>query len=805
MSIVVDFSKKESKMYKNSNVFLHHTDSIYYRNIEGYYLLEIKGWSSINKNYELYIDGIKQKTTFQIYERPDLVQIIGKKKAEQAGFIVSCKPKSAIKESVVIVARELFKKNVILELTNEQLKQYEDKKSGDSCIDRITYLVDEGIFEMTGWAICITYKPFNFLIHSNNKEVIHPNVEMVDRNDLVNAGITDEENKRCGFILTFKGKMCDYFSVELINGPYHRTYESDEYHLYKKYSKEIDYNQWRLSHMATKKELSEQRKTNFKYQPLISIVVATYNTPQKFLKEMIDSVINQTYSKWELCIADGSSQDDVYNYVLQHYDDRRIKIKKLSKNHGISGNMNEAIKMSTGDFIGFLDHDDLLTEDALYENVKVINKNNDLEFIYSDEDKTNELTDKFFYPNFKPDFNKGLLLSNNYICHFLVVKKVLFDKIGGFNSDYDGSQDYDFVLRCMDILNKSQIFHISKVLYHWRTSSNSTASNPKSKLYAFEAGKRALEQYYKRNSIEAIVEHGVSYGIYRTIYKVHERPLISIIIPNKDHIDDLKTCIESIKKHTSYENYEIVIVENNSVEEQTFTYYHSLESQYDKLRVVHYPDEFNYSAINNFGVQYANGEYYLLLNNDVEIINNNWLEELLGSCQQADVGAVGAKLLYPDNIIQHAGVIVGIQGVAGFAFLNLQNDEPGYFAYNQLQRDYSAVTAACMLVKAKAYKEVGGFNEDLSVCFNDVDFCLELGKRGYRINYNPYVELYHYESKSWGIEDTPEKIERFNKEVEYFQNKWHNFLLKGDPCYNQNLTLMVNDFSLIHADEEERK
>ncbi|SFD56438.1 Glycosyltransferase, GT2 family [Sharpea azabuensis] len=785
---------------KKSNVFLHNIDSIYYRNIEGYYLLEIKGWSSINKNYELYIDGIKQKAVFKIYERPDLVEIVGKSKAKQAGFTLSYHPICEVKKSLVIVSRELLRKNIILELTKEQLKQHEDIKSGDSCIDRITYLVDEGIYEISGWATCITHKPFKFLIHGN-EEAISPKVEMIDRNDLVNVGITKEENKKCGFILTFEGNLYDRFNIELINGPYHRTYDSNEYYLYKKYSKGLDYNKWRLLHLTTKEELLEQKRTIFNYQPLISIVVATYNTSQRFLKEMIDSVINQTYSKWELCIADGSNQDDVYNYVLQHYDDHRIKIKKLSKNLGISGNMNEAIKMSTGDFIGFFDHDDLLSEDALYENVKVINKNNDLEFIYSDEDKTNEFTDTFFNPNFKPDFNKGLLLSNNYICHFLVVKKVLFDKIGYFNSDYDGAQDYDFVLRCMDILNKSQIFHISKVLYHWRTSSNSTASNPESKLYTFEAGKRALEQYYKRNSIEAIVEHGVSYGIYRTIYKVHERPLISIIIPNKDHIDDLKTCIESIKNHTSYKNYEIVIVENNSVEEQTFTYYHSLESHYDNLTVVHYPDKFNYSAINNFGVQYANGEYYLLLNNDVEVMNDDWLEELLGSCQQTDVGAVGAKLLYPDNTIQHAGVIIGIQGVAGHAFLNLQNNELGYFAYNQLQRDYSAVTAACMLVKAKAYKEVGGFNEDLTVCFNDVDFCLELGKRGYRINYNPYVELYHYESKSRGSEDTPEKIERFNKEVEYFQNKWHDFLLKGDPCYNRNLTIMVNDFSLIHADE----
>lgn len=558
-----------------------------------------------------------------------------------------------------------------------------------------------------------------------------------------------------------------------------------------------DYRSWRKKYILSKEELAAQKKERFTYEPKISIVIPLYKTPEKYLKELIDAVRAQTYSNWELCFSDGSGGETPLRKTVRTYQkkDSRIKMVCSAKPLQISANTNAALKIATGDFIAFADHDDLLTADALYENIKVLNENPEIDFIYSDEDKIDMNGKDYFEPHFKPDFNLDLLRTTNYICHFVVVRKTIVDEIGGLKSEFDGAQDFDFVLRCTE--KTSNIYHIPKVLYHWRAHKDSTAENPESKMYAFENGAKAIQAYYDRNGIDATVEMRRDFlGIYRTIYHLGSKPLVSIIIPNKDHIDDLKKCIAAIEEKSTYENLEYIIVENNSTEEETFAYYENLQQENKRVKVIAWKDEFNYSAINNYGVTFAKGEYLLFLNNDTEIINRDCIEEMLGYCMRDDVGIVGARLYYPDDTIQHAGVIVGIGGVAGHCFTNMPKEGPGYFARAFCAQDYSAVTAACMMVKRSVFEEVNGFDEKLKVAFNDIDFCLRVRETGKLIVYNPYAELYHYESKSRGQDDTEEKENRFNSEIDLMQLRWQKILTEGDPYYNPNLSINRNDFSL---------
>lgn len=562
-------------------------------------------------------------------------------------------------------------------------------------------------------------------------------------------------------------------------------------------SSEAPYTVWRMRYEPNKKELKKQRETNFKYNPKFSIVIPLYKTPLNYLQELVESIEEQTYTNWELCLSDGSGKNSPLKAVLKEYEaaDKRIRVIDTEQQLQISENTNQALRAAKGDFIVFADHDDLLAPNALFECASALNKERNIEFIYSDEDKVSMDGKEYFSPHFKPDFNLDLLRTNNYICHLCVVKKDILDKVGLLNSEYDGAQDFDFVLRCIE--TTKNIYHIPKVLYHWRAHKDSTAENPDSKDYAFEAGRRAIAAHYERVGIDAEVYRGEYFGIYRTKYILHEEPLISIIIPNKDHIDDLEKCIQSIETISDYKNYEYIIIENNSEEEKTFEYYKELEDRNKKVKVVYWNGkEFNYSAINNYGVSFAKGEYILLLNNDVEIINADCLRELLGYCMREDVGAVGARLYYEDDTIQHAGVIIGLGGIAGHQFVGTLRDDPGYFARIRCAQDLSAVTAACMLVKKSVFEEVGGLEENIKVAFNDVDFCLKIRKAGYLIVYNPYAELYHYESKSRGYEDTPEKMERFHSEVMYIKEHWSEILLNGDPYYNPNLTLSAGNYGL---------
>ena len=448
-------------------------------------------------------------------------------------------------------------------------------------------------------------------------------------------------------------------------------------------------------------------------------------------------------------IPDGDTE---LTSVIREYQlkDSRIRYEILKENKSIAENSNAAMEMATGDFVGLLDHDDTLEPNALYEVARKICEDDRVDVVYTDEDKINSKGTKHLTPNMKPDFNLDLLRSNNYICHLFVVRRILMEKVGGFRKEFDGAQDYDFILRCTEEAEK--IAHVHKVLYHWRTHEKSTSDNPESKIYAFHAGRRAVEAHLQRLGIQAEVEETCDLGYYRVKYPVIGSPMVSILIPNKDQLQTLKKCLKSIWEKTEYTNYEILIIENNSTEKETFEFYKKIDGRHH-VRVLYWDKEFNYSSINNFGAAQAKGEYLLLMNNDTEVITKGWMKELLSHCQRPEVGMVGAKLYFPDNTIQSAGTIIGMGGMADHAFVNMDRKKSGYMHRASIQVDMSGVTAACAMVKRSVYEEVHGLEEKLTVAFNDVDLGLKIVTAGYLIVFDPYAELYHYESKSRGVND----------------------------------------------------
>ena len=559
----------------------------------------------------------------------------------------------------------------------------------------------------------------------------------------------------------------------------------------------IAYSQWYKKAQATKKELSLQREKKWASDaPKFSIIVPLFKTPDNFLKELVSSIQTQTYSNWELCFTDGSPTDELKE-IIEGFKDDRICYHFIGENLGISGNTNKALEMATGDWIVLCDHDDLLVPNALYEFADRIAKDPEIDSIYSDEDKIDETGKKLFEPHFKPDFNIDMLRSNNYICHLYCVRKELVDRVGKFNSQFDGAQDYDFILRMSE--NSRKVGHVAKILYHWRTHINSTAANPESKMYAFKAGAEAIKAHYARvlpNIKIKDVVNGESLGIYHTIFAFEEYPLISVIIPNKDHTEDLDKAIRSMIEKGTWPNLEFIVVENNSTEEKTWVYYEKIQKEYPQVKVVKYNGEFNYSKINNFGVQYATGGYYLFMNNDVELIEPDSLKELMGYAQREDVGAVGCRLLYEDDTIQHAGVIIGLEGIAGHAFVGQQSHGGTYFNRAMVTQDLSAVTAAVMLVRKEVYEKVSGFGEDFAVAFNDIDFCLKIRRAGYLVVYAAYGCFHHYESKSRGLDQTPEQRARYMEELSNFNKKWKRIFEVGDPYYNSNLTITNTNYDL---------
>ena len=533
--------------------------------------------------------------------------------------------------------------------------------------------------------------------------------------------------------------------------------------------------------------------------PKISIVVPLYNTPLNFLEELLDSVVNQTYRNWELCCVDAGQDTAVGQHVQARAKaDPRIRYQKLTENEGIAGNTNHGFELATGDYIALLDHDDILHPCALWYTAQAIVEQG-ADFVYTDEATFEGKVENVVLYHFKPDFMLDNLRSNNYICHLTLFSRRLMDAAGGpERMEYNGSQDYELFLRLTETARK--IVHIPHALYYWRSSPGSTASDISAKTYCIDAGIAALKAHYARCGVavdDVSLIPGTP-GYYKTDYTIDHPGRVSILIPTCDHIRDLETCVESIYARTTYPDFEIILIENNSKAPETFRAYERMQKEHpDNLKVVTWEGKgFNYSALNNFGEKFATGEYLLLLNNDTEVITAAWLEEMVMYAQQKRVGCVGAKLLYPDDTIQHAGVGFGIGGVAGHLHKYYPASSDGYMGRLNYVQDVYADTAACLLIRKEIYDEVGGLDESYAVAFNDVDFCVRVRQAGYTNVFTPFAQLYHYESKSRGMEDNPEKQKRFQGEVLRFQARWGDLLAKGDPCTNPNFDIQREDFSL---------
>lgn len=550
----------------------------------------------------------------------------------------------------------------------------------------------------------------------------------------------------------------------------------------------------RKSSLYSEEELRRQRETVFPEKITFSIIVPLYNTPEKFLREMIGSVRQQTYEAWELCLADGSDAlHSEVETICRSFaeEDKRIRYRKLNANLGISGNSNAALEMAGGDYIALLDHDDLLHPAALYAVMREI-AGKGADFIYTDEGVFRGRPENVTLPFFKPDYAPDTLRAINYICHFTVFRRELLKKTGGFRSECDGSQDHDLILRLTECAEK--IVHIPELLYYWRSHAGSTAQSAGAKPYVTQAGMRALRDHLARIGMQGEVLETDCPTAYRIRYALNAQPLVSVIIPNRDHKEVLEKCLNSISQKTGYPNWEIIIVENGSTEPETRAYYEELKKD-SRIRVVTWNGGFNYPAICNFGVKAARGEYYLLLNNDTEVISPEWIEEMLMFAQREDVGAVGAMLYYPDDTVQHGGVWIGLPGPADHYHKRCGRGTPGYMRRLCCAQDLSAVTGGCMMISRKAWEQVGGLDERFAVEYNDIDLCMQLRKAGYLIVWTPFAELYHHESLSRGYDDTPEKIARHNTEATLFRSRWKEQLKKGDPYYNPNFIPGRADFT----------
>ncbi len=548
-------------------------------------------------------------------------------------------------------------------------------------------------------------------------------------------------------------------------------------------------------------ETRRQRETKFDRNIKFSILVPLYNTPEKFLRQAVESVTAQTYAGWELCLADGSDAEhaDVGRICREYMaKDDRIRYRKLRRNQGISGNTNACLDMATGEYIALFDHDDVLHPSVLYEYMKVI-CGKGADYIYCDEAtfQGNKTIDDMITLHFKPDFAPDNLRANNYICHFSAFDRKLLECMPLFRSEFDGSQDHDMILRLTS--RAKCVVHVPKLLYYWRSHAGSVASDINAKSYAIEAAKGAVAASLRAQGFDhfEITSTKAFETIFRIKYEIQGNPLVSIIIPNKDHLGDLQRCILSILEKSTYDHYEIIVVENNSVSDEIFEYYKKIQ-QNANIQVVTYEGEFNYSKINNLGVEHAKGEYILLLNNDTKVISLDWIEELLMYAQRRDVGAVGAKLYYEDRTIQHAGVVLGLgqHRTAGHSHYRVSSNNLGYMGRLCYAQNVMAVTGACLMMKKALFQELGGLDENFEVSLNDVDLCVRAWKAGYVNVFTPFAELYHFESISRGLDDTGEKAQRYDRESEAFRAKWKDLLVQGDPYYNPNFSLDRSDFAL---------
>jgi GT2 family glycosyltransferase len=542
-----------------------------------------------------------------------------------------------------------------------------------------------------------------------------------------------------------------------------------------------------------------QQINKFLHKPLFSLVIPVYNTDEKFLRECIESVLHQSYSHWELCIADDASPKPYIRDVLQDYQTQNNNIHVVFRqiNGHISQASNSALSLATGDFVVLLDHDDVLPEHALFFMAEAINRNPSAQILYSDEDKI-DASGQRFAPHFKSDWNPDLFFSQNYVSHLGVYRRALLQRIGGFRTGFEGSQDQDLLLRCLPYVQAEDIVHIPRVLYHWRALEGSTALASGEKSYTTNAGIKALRDYFSKHGPRSVkVEAGLLPNTYHVLWPIPQpAPLVSLLIPTRDKKEITEAAVQSILKKTTYKNYEIIILDNGSIEPQTLTWFDAIQKEEARVKVLRYDYPFNFSAINNFGVKHSQGELIGLINNDIEVISHDWLTEMVRHACRPEIGCVGAKLYYSNDTLQHAGVILGIGGVAGHSHKYFSKNSNGYFSRLMLVQNTSAVTAACLLVRREIYEKVDGLDENnLKIAFNDVDFCLKVRNAGWLNLFTPYAELYHHESISRGQENTQEKIERFNNEVYFMKNKWKS-TLEHDPFYSQNLTKNREDFSI---------
>ena len=559
-----------------------------------------------------------------------------------------------------------------------------------------------------------------------------------------------------------------------------------------------DYARWIRCYDRLEREDEQRIREQIAYfrdSPLISILLPVYNSNLKWLRRAILSVQKQLYPRWELCVVDDASTDRKLWPFLQRCArrDPRIKVMRRTENGHISAASNDALRLANGDFVALLDHDDELAPTALYFVALALNKNRDLQLLYSDEDKL-DAQNRRSEPYFKSDWNPELFLAQNFISHLSVYRTDLIRRLGGFRVGFEGSQDYDLALRCTEQIRPKEIEHLPWVLYHWRAGDQSTASSATAKPYAQEAARRAVQEHLERTGIAGTVVP--SHGVYlQTKYALPiEHPLVSIIIPTRDQVSPLKKCLHSVFHKTDYRTYEVIVLDNETYDSETLEFLAEL-TKYDRVRVERIEGKFNYSRLNNRGVELSRGSFIALLNNDVEVINDGWLSEMVSRAMQPEIAMVGARLWYPNGTIQHGGVILGAGGIAGHAHVGLRRGEPGYFARANLAQNVCAVTAACALVRREVYLKLGGFDENLAVTFNDIDFCLRLREAGYRIVWTPHAELIHHESASRGFDDSTPKQLRFLAEVDYMNSKWGD-MLQRDPFYNPNLSLGEDLFTL---------
>lgn len=709
---------------------------------------------------------------------------------------------------------------------NEDIKVIFDSIYRDKTTNNLT---------ITGWALdTITKESPTFTINNEN-QVSAYNIQRVLRED-VNQIYQTEPAIEAGFVVTLEGikqkKVLPFnfqssAHVVTVDFPLNKKYpvipgtEDKVTRLWIKAKKgfkymakngishtiqrakieklrnQASYPNWLARNEVLDIEAMTQEISTFHYQPKISIAMPVYNVEEKWLRLCIDSILNQVYTNWELCMADDASTDPNVKKILTEYQqlDERIRVVFREQNGHISEATNSALAIATGEFVALLDNDDELAINAFYEVVKVLNENPKLDLIYSDEDKI-DMDGNRSDPAFKPDWSPDLLLGTNYISHLGVYRRSILEEIGGFRKGYEGSQDYDLVLRFTEKTTKERIKHIPKVLYYWRMLPTSTAVDQGSKGYAFEAGLRAVQDALVRRGINGHATHGAANGLYDVYYDIESEKLVSIIIPTKNGYKDVQRCVSSIIEKTTYQNYEIIMADNGSTDPKMHELYAEFEQQLPGRFFVESIDiPFNFSTINNRAAKKAHGEYLLFLNNDTEVITENWLTLMVSFAQQERIGCVGAKLLYPNNTVQHAGVILGLGGVAGHGHYGYPHGDLGYFGRLAINVNYSAVTAACLLMKKADFDAVGGFEEAFTVAFNDVDLCLKVQALGRDNVWLHEAELYHFESQTRGYDDKGKKKKRFEQEKVMMEEKWGP-LIENDPFYNPNLTRDIPNFSL---------